>query len=290
MKPAARIAALALLVSLCAASVSCGTPPPELDEVRGTFEALISASAEINDIFFGAGLPVYDRETSTGDATAQYDAATRTYFWYLDDPAYGTVVKYYPEAEKVYRFARKVYLAGRQPGADETVYSDAGGEYVLEDIPDYRETERELVYDENSPVYYDYVRLECPYQSVDQIKVAAEKVYSSAYLDSVYTIMFDGLVVGTEIIYARYSPDESGATDFLLKSNRFDPYFTEQTEYDFSSMKIVMPSRGDMVNVEITATGSYLDLEKLEKVRGTYTKNLKFVLQDGQWRLDTPTY
>ncbi len=290
LRRAAEICVCALLCAAALAASSCGGRPPELEEVRGQFESLITASAEINGIFFGEGLPVYDREKSTGDATAQYDKDSGTYYWFIEDEKLGTVVKYYPESEKVYHYALKVYLKDGESAGGRTVYTDEKGSFTLEQLTDYVEEERELVYDENSPKYYDYVRLDCPYQSVDQIKEAAEKVYSANYLESIYTIMFDGMVVGSDMIYARYSPDESGNTDFLLKSNLFDPYFTTQTEYDLQSMKIVMPSRADFVNVEIEATGPYLNLETLETETRTYQKVLKFVLQDGAWRLDTPTY
>lgn len=293
-RSAVRGAAKACLCSLlCIAAVcfsSCAGKPPELEDVREQFESLIRSSAGINDIFFGSGLPVYDRETSSGDGNASYDETSRTYYWLIEDKDLGTVVKYYPEDEKVYRYALKVYIKEGESAEGTEVYTDGAGTFRLEELKDYKEVERELVYSDDSPKYYDYVRLDCPYQSVDQIKEAAEKVYSSKYLESIYTIMFDGMVVGNDMIYARYTPDESGKTDFLFKSNLFEPYFTVQTEYDFQSMKIVMPSRAEFVNVEITATGPYLNLETLEKETRTYRKILKFVLQDGQWRLDTPTY
>ena len=61
---------------LAAALMTCGcSKPPELEDVRGELEALIGASAEINDIFFGAGLPVYDRDTASGDGSAAFDEA-----------------------------------------------------------------------------------------------------------------------------------------------------------------------------------------------------------------------
>lgn len=53
---------LALLLVLPSAFVSCGSKAPALEEVRDEFSALIEASYEINEIFFGAGLPTHDRE------------------------------------------------------------------------------------------------------------------------------------------------------------------------------------------------------------------------------------
>ena len=45
-------------------------------------------------------------------------------------------------------------------------------------------------------------------------------------------------------------------------------------------MEIVKPSNGKIVNVSLDA----IDGEERTKVR------LTFVLQDGEWRLDSPTY
>lgn len=55
------LAALAaILVLLPTALTACGKAPA-LDEVYDDFAALIEASYEINDIFFGEGLPTHDR-------------------------------------------------------------------------------------------------------------------------------------------------------------------------------------------------------------------------------------
>ncbi len=52
---------IALILILCASLLlsftSCGSPPPDISEVSQCFEELIESSYEINEIFFGAGLP-----------------------------------------------------------------------------------------------------------------------------------------------------------------------------------------------------------------------------------------
>ena len=55
-------------------------------------------------------------------------------------------------------------------------------------------------------------------------------------------------------------------------------------------MKIVRPSRGSFINVEVSAYGTYIDYENLEKKTGNFKKVLKFVLGEDGWRLDSPTY
>ncbi|MBQ7591928.1 MAG: hypothetical protein IJU46_05305 [Clostridia bacterium] len=284
---------------LAAALMTCGcSKPPELEDVRGELEALIGASAEINDIFFGAGLPVYDRGTASGDGSATFDESSGLYYWIFDDPAAGKIIKYYStdSREYVYGLFDGKTSEGGTPGL--YVGADGSGSFTGADgksetfgpLTDYKEPEKEYVYDENSPLYYDYVREDCKYQTVNEIKEAAEKVYSAEYLASVYSIIFDGYMSDDSLIYARYMADDSSDSDLLLESNQFKPYFETQTSYDLSTMKIVRPSRADFINVEIEAEGVYIDYEALEKKTGRFVKTLKFVKEKAGWRLDTPTY
>lgn len=264
---------------------SCGTKPPELETVRDEFISLIAASFEINDIFFGEGLPVYDRNTTTGAGI--YDEEHNVLYWIINDKDVGQVVKYYDYEEKNYHFLLRTDKESDVPAGTEP-YVDADG-YFLFPIS-YKEKEMSDVYDDKSPVYYDFVRLDCPYQDVKSIKDAAEKVYSSAYLSGVYGVIFDGLMTDNAMIYARYMADETGENEFFLKSNRFDPMFSEQCTYDYSTMKIVKPSNAERVTVEIEAEGVHVDFEKAEKVVGKYVREVTFVLENGKWRLDGPTY
>ena len=286
-------ALLAAVLTLCPLLSACaGGKAPELETVRETFAGLIGASAEVNDIFFGPGLPVYDRETSSGDGNASYDEATKTYYWFIEDEKLGTVIKIFDNETRKYR-----YLVENKPADSSVVtgeavaYTDADGNAHTFYPIAYDEGDRHYVYDENAPVYYDFVLLDSPYQTVEQIKQAAEKVYSSQYLTAVYSVIFDGVMTDDSVIYARYMEDptvEDGT--FFLKSNRFDPYFETQTTYDCATMTIVKPSNATRVTVELDATGRYIDREKMEVVTGTFKKTLVFVLENGEWRLDTPTY
>lgn len=287
-----RLIALALLSVILAGCLTSCSKPPELDSVKDTFIALIDASVEVNEIFFGKGLPTYPRVTGSGDLL--YDEASKTYYSVILDGD-RTIIKYQVETDIwAYLLKTKEKIDG------EAVHTDADGNlyYPIE----YTEEEIEYVYDENSPKNYDYVRIDCKYQTVEQIKALAETVYSQAYLKGdewkegdlayggVYSTIFDGMALGTQISYARYKADDTMDGFFLLKSNEFEPFFEEHTTYDYSTMKIVSPSRANLVNVEITATGRYIDYENLEIKTGEHTVTLTFVLENGHWRLDTPTY
>jgi hypothetical protein len=76
-----RIALFALLLSMLLALLpSCSQgEPPNLDEVKDRFIYLIEESKELNVTFFGAGLPVYERE---GDLSERKKI-------YFNDDVYG---------------------------------------------------------------------------------------------------------------------------------------------------------------------------------------------------------
>ena len=74
--------ALIICVSAVVGMTSCGKLP-ELDALKARFIYLIEQSKEMNVIFFGVGLPVYDREN---------ELAQRLGVYYGEDmPAYDTV-------------------------------------------------------------------------------------------------------------------------------------------------------------------------------------------------------
>ena len=283
------VAALAAVFCLAACLSGCGSEPPELESVRDEFAALITASAEVNEIFFGEGLPVYPRLDSNDDKEVKYDEATGIYYWFITDGEYREVIKYYdPDAKKNVYLAREAdYTASGKTGAAQTVFRLGGEEISCRVLEGYTEPDTGFVYDEDAPLHYDYVKVESPFQTPESIKELAERVYTANYLESLYVMRFDGYRTDDSIIFARYVLSDDGR---FMKYNLFTPYFEKQTTYDLSSMKIISPSRADSVNVEITAYGTYIDYEKLEKATGEFKRVLKFVKTDAGWRLDTPTY
>lgn len=280
-----------VLVMIAGIFASC-SQPPELDSVKDTFVSLIEASVEVNEIFFGEGLPTYPR--IEGDGNLLYDEANKAYYAYIADGD-RVIVKYKLENGD-WQYALKTLEAANM----EALYQDAEGYFYYP--TEFDETNYEYVYDSNSPTNYDYVRIECKYQDLESIMALAESVYTKSYLKGeewqegdlayggVYAAMFDGIALGTEISYARYRTDDSIDGFFLLKSNEFEPYFTEHKTYNYDTMKIVRPSRGDLVNIEIVANGRYIDYENFEVKTGEHTVTLTFVFENGEWRLDTPTY
>ena len=285
-------------ISLCLALIaavpfftSC-SKPPELETVKEEFVALIERSVEVNTIFFGEGLPTYVRVE--GDGNLVYLAEHDAYYAFVSDGE--RVILKYKIGDGEWQYAEKSAEAGK----GESVYTDSEGNFYYP--IEFDESKYDYVYNSDSPTNYDYVRADCKYQDLESIMALAESVYTQSYLKGenyseedmgyggVYAAMFDGFTMGTEISYARYRIDDSIDGFYLLKSNEFEPFFEEHKTYDYSTMKIIKPSRADLVNVEITANGRFIDYENLAVVTGEHTVTLTFVLEGGEWRLDTPTY
>ena len=141
-------------------------------------------------------------------------------------------------------------------------------------------------------------RLETPYenymcvslmteiQSIAQIKELAESVYTKAYLEPLYEVTFTGKydAVAGGIVRARYMESEG----YLLKhcpdtDDGSDPnniLGDAIRTYDFSSIKIIKPSREDFVTFTISTT------------KNNVTEEITLAVEKTElgWRLDYPTY
>ena len=160
----------------------------------------------------------------------------------------------------------------------------------------YEEPSFEYEYDDKDNEFYDVVRLDAKYLSIDSIKELSEQVYSREYLKAIYSSLFDGIRTdfsdaSSSVLLARYI-EEAGSDGmvYLRMSNVTKSLFTTQRTYDYDSMKIRKPYSKDRVNVSITAHGEYYSAETKKVENGEHTVNLSFVIQNGIWRLDSPTY
>lgn len=118
-----------------------------------------------------------------------------------------------------------------------------------------------------------------PYRTLAEIKAASEKVYSAEYMSAIYEMMFSGHYdsVSGSVQQARYWENKGK----LLKLIDSTVYLTgEHRTYDYSTMKIVKPSRADYIKFEIMS----------EKNGEQMLVRLSAVLTDKGWRLDSPTY
>ena len=208
-----KIGAILLLIGVLFSISGCANRPPKLEEIYDRVVELIENSYELNEIFFGQGLPYYDRNL----------------------PVY------------------------------ESLYSDYTTIGYTSD--------------------YNIVSKNAKYQSVEEMKIAAEKVYSKSLLESsVYPSMFDGLMeqnVGTGSTYlqARYIEDNQ---HFYVLIEDSSAYHATPLVYDYSSMEIIRPSNASQVIVSITAweEGS---------PQKSFSMRLSLVKENGVWLLDKLT-
>lgn len=200
---AATLICIILTVVLSAASCSQSAPP--LEEVKDRIVYLIEGSKEINTLFFGKGLPVYERESLISETLGVY----------YDD----------------------------QYAAYNRVLETSG------------------------------------YVSADDMKRAAERIYSTEYLAAIYETAFDGFMTGNSSAYLRFYE----TSEWLFQNRTASDFNLTERIYDYSTIEIVKPSSGEYLNITIE---SYTvdDPEERETI------SLGLVFERGNWYLDTPTY
>ena len=125
---------------------------------------------------------------------------------------------------------------------------------------------------------YEFLTENNKYQTEDEIREATLKVYSEDYISSVLDSCFNGFM--DENGETAVQPKYLGHAGKLMLNTEYEVYVTGDRRYDLDTMEIVKPSNGKIVNVSLDA----IDGEERTKAR------LTFVLQDGEWRLDSPTY
>lgn len=116
------IAFLLCAVMLAISLTSCGRVP-EMSELEGRLAELIEASYEINDMFFGEGLPTYERvsDPKNGMKTIRAEDGSRvTYYYELSDEGLGRVVAY-RVATMTYSFAQ---IAEQKDNTREAIWQD----------------------------------------------------------------------------------------------------------------------------------------------------------------------
>lgn len=150
-------------------------------------------------------------------------------------------------------------------------------------LPIYRRdgelSERQMIYYNDSSSGYNKVLLEnSKYLSIDDMKAAAELIFSDEYISALYESAFDGIMVGDTNAYVRFYDD----TEWLYQSISAGEFTLSERIYDYSTMKIVKPSNAKYVTVSIE---SYTLSDPTRK-----EINLSFVYENGDWYLDSPTY
>ena len=129
---------------------------------------------------------------------------------------------------------------------------------------------------------YEYVTPQAQFFSEQQIRDAAERVYSKEYLEKViYPAIFVGYAINDGMgdaayAYARYMQEYDSFYQYSPEKG----YINGMRVYDYSTMKVVKPSKADACYVEML---SWMENEP----ESTMYVKLRLVLQDdGQWYLD----
>ena len=206
----------ALLFGSATAFSSCKRAP-KIDAVRDELIALIEASYEINTVFFGPGLPVYDRS----------------------DPVYADL------------------------------YNSLSSQYA------------------NS---YSLVDDHAKFSSINEIKAAASLVYSPKLLEeNLFVNAFVGYALPDAVGNLSSSPAlfaealESDGNYHLFQSDSLNNLLPDgQKIYDYSTMKIVRPSKQDTLFVTLSCCYASDPDTRL-------SERLRFVNTSSGWRLDSFT-
>ena len=296
---AKRIIIFLITVSILMSAVigfSACSRPPEYAEVEERFKELVEASDEINTVLFGTGLPTDERIYDPRSNQKVYELIDEdgeksyVYYYYAEDESYGRILWYQRFIDKKRVETYLQVLESEDTSRELRYFNEEKGWYYYD--TDYTTPEVARYYTANDPDNYDYVSDNSPYLSIEEIKGAAEKVYSADYLESIYETLFTGVStsdenVTLESLSARdieYMDAQSASTKaYLMQSNTYPALVTEKRIYDFSTAEVVRPGSKKLVNIEVE---SYLEStpDKRETVRIT------MVLQDGEWYLDSGTY
>ena len=248
------------LVLLTLTLTACGGKKPSVEEIKPRVIELIEASYEINDIFFGDGIDRVDYE-------AEYQKI-------IDSYADGLAA-----AQQALAEAQAKKAAAKTE--DEVAAADKAIEEAEKEVQKntYMFTKEEFLEQYDTALTYVATRSD-KYMTVSDIKAAAEQVYSKSYLMSIYETVFVGYIDSglTDMIYARYYEGPDG----LMILKEADVWVTEKRIYDYDSMQIVRPSSAGKITVLIDS--------HLEGQTEILPVRLSFILQDGQWYLNSPSY
>ena len=211
MKKFISLSLACLMLLPCLLLGGCAGRRPKLDDIYDRVVFLVEASYELNVVFYGEGLPYYDRNL----------------------PIYASL------------------------------YSDY-------ETQQYTRT-------------HNVVSSQAKYLSIEEIKYAAELVYTKELLEqTVYPAAFDGLMVASggksEYSPARYI--QSNEDLYIL--NKEPTYNIKPLVYDYSTMKIINPSNGKSVLISITVWEE-------GKPESAYQTQIKLAKVDGIWYLDKLT-
>lgn len=124
-----------------------------------------------------------------------------------------------------------------------------------------------------------FVSTHAKFLTIEDMKEASAKYYSSEYLASVSDTCFVGIASGDTVLPARYSDNGK----WLSQSLSVKPLIHGRRVYDYATMEIVKPSSNQYLFVSLE---SYTEAHQDQRV--TFT--LSFVWENDNWYLNAPSY
>lgn len=128
---------------------------------------------------------------------------------------------------------------------------------------------------EDSTDYYAFVSKDAAYQSIDEIKKAAETVFSTEYLVSIYEYAFEG----TDYFASRYFMSVTEGKQRLKINIQHEPMALLK-QIDIDSAKVV----------EGTPATAVVEVNVITSKGKEKKKKITLVNQDGIWVLDSAAY
>lgn len=102
-KISATVMLVIIIIATTLSTASCSKSAPPLEEIKDRIVYLIEGSKEINTLFFGKGLPVYDRESLLSEELGlYYNDQYASYNRVLEGSGYISADHMKKEAEKIY--------------------------------------------------------------------------------------------------------------------------------------------------------------------------------------------
>lgn len=273
---------LAMLLTVLAVAPLVSCAPPKLENVKEIYVDLIKRSADVNQILFGTGLAVYGE--------LSYEPESKTYYSVFYTKELGKLCAYYDNTSREY-----VTLRYGEKGAGAVYTDEEKGIYLYPCDYKYEDNGGNLP---EEPMNYKFVRFDERCVTVNDISTLAASIYSEDYLGEVFENVMGGSVGNDYVMNETFVPkyremyDSFTGKKYLIKASLSEcpALVTEERTFDFDSIEIKKGSKKKFVTVSIRSYGRYVDIEAGEILTGWSTIELSFVLQNGEWRLDTPTY
>lgn len=137
----------------------------------------------------------------------------------------------------------------------------------------------------------DYLR-RVGFETIDELKAMTADTFSVGYSTTLYNTVLGGSSDTMGVVLARYCDSEAmikgeGARDGrLLVYTNYTPLLIGERSYDYSTLKVVGSSGKDRVTLSLVVTITSED----GTTDGGETVDVDLVLEDGKWRIDSPTY